>query len=230
MESAPGKSTSSADESPSDVNTAETRSSKGSDVASTDDEANLIKRIRNGDGAAFRVLYDRYHRRAYYAALGVVKNPEDAQDVVQEAFIRAHRGLATFQGSSSFYTWLYRIVRNLAIDTLRRRKHVAEFDDKLKAEDTDGPPGLVSQSIDVHPGAVADRRELSAQIQQALHGLPEHHREVLILRESDGLSYEEIAELVQIPKGTVMSRLFHARKKMQAALAVYLDDSSKVEG
>lgn len=223
MKSAPHEAASASESDRSEMNGSEAASSKAAEEAKRHEDDNLVKRCRNGDRAAFQALYERYNKRVYFVALGVVKNAEDAQDVVQEAFIKVHRNIDGFQGNSSFYTWLYRIVKNLAIDHIRRRKHVTEFDEKFKKDDVVGDGSLLPRIMDQHPGKTVGRRELSEQIQRALESLPEHHREVLILRESDGLSYEEIAELVDIPKGTVMSRLFHARKKMQAALAGYID-------
>ena len=186
----------------------------------------LVKRIQAGDSKAFRKLFDKYHRRAFAVAMGVVKNEDDALDAVQEAFVKVHKNIHKFQGSSSFYTWLYRIVMNVSIDHVRktsRRKNL-DFDERLLHEESEvaGDGALVPRVTNANPGKAALRRELEGAIHEALQELPEHHRAVIVLREVEGMSYEEMAEALEIPKGTVMSRLFHARKKMQAALAPYL--------
>ncbi len=159
-------------------------------------------------------------------AMGVVKNEEDALDAVQEAFVKVHKNIHKFEGSSSFYTWLYRIVMNVSIDHVRRRsrRKNLDFDERSLHEGSEvaGDGALLPRVTDSNPGRSALRRELGEAIGAALQELPEHHRAVLVLREIEGMSYEEMAETLQVPKGTVMSRLFHARKKMQASLAPYL--------
>ncbi len=195
--------------------------------ASSDDDLVLVQRAQDGDQAAFRTLFERYHRRAYAVALGVVKNPADARDVVQEAFVKVYRHLGNFQGNSSFYTWLYRITMNLSIDQVRRKKtarHV-DYDDAVKrdGEGGDDPANLTPELTGADPSRKVTRQELAEKIQEALATLPEYHRQVILLREVEGLSYEEIAKVMKVPKGTIMSRLFHARRKMQAALATYVD-------
>jgi RNA polymerase sigma-70 factor (ECF subfamily) len=153
----------------------------------------------------------------------VVKRPEDAADIVQDAFIKVHRHLATFQGTSSFYTWLYRIVMNLGIDHVRKHRKVVEWGDDVPIEQAAGDRTLVPKVADSNPRSTVERRELSEKIRQALDTLPEYHRAVILLREVEGMSYEEIAEVLEVPKGTIMSRLFHARRKMQDQLQPYLE-------
>lgn len=192
----------------------------------------LVERARGGDHGAFRVLYDKYHKRAFSVAYGVLKNRHDALDVVQEGFVKVHRHLGNFEGTSSFYTWLYRIVMNLAIDSLRRRKtsRPVEYDDAIRRDsDSGADDAIVARMLDANPRKAAIRRELVAKIDAALAELPDYHREVMVLREIDGMSYEEMAEVLNVPKGTIMSRLFHARKKMQAALADYVDGDMDIE-
>ena len=158
--------------------------------------------------------------------MGVVKNQDDALDAVQEAFVKVHKNIHKFQGSSSFYTWLYRIVMNASIDHVRKksRRKSLDFDEYALHEQSAvaGDGALVPNITDANPGKAALRRELGSAIQGALAELPEHHRAVIVLREIEGMSYEQMADTLEVPKGTVMSRLFHARKKMQAALAPYL--------
>lgn len=197
----------------------------GERAGETDDLA-LVRRAQNGDRAAFRKLYDLYHRRVYQMAVAMLRSHQDASDVVQEAFVRVHRHLPDFQGNSSFYTWLYRISLNLTYDQLRRRKtqRQVDYDDTVgRAEEGADPTHLTPVIDGADPGRTASRKELAAKIQAALTTLPEHHRQVILLREVEGLSYEEIAKVMNVPKGTIMSRLFHARRKMQRALASYVE-------
>jgi len=181
----------------------------------------LVVRAQQGDQRAFRELFERYHKRAYAVAFGVLKNKHDALDVVQEAFVKVHRHLDGFQGSSSFYTWLYRIVMNLAIDQLRRKKTArpVEYDDAIDREGALADEHVLPRMLDANPRRTVIRRELMARVEAALATLPDYHRQVIVLREIEGLSYEEMAEVLEVPKGTIMSRLFHARQKLQRALA-----------
>ncbi len=201
-------------------------SNESAQSSSAADDLPWVQRAQAGDHAAFRLLFDKYHRRVYAVALGVVKNPQDARDVVQEAFVKVHRHLGNFQGASSFYTWLYRITMNLAIDHTRRKKTArnVDYDDSLHREDEGNDPHNLKPAYGgAEPGKTLSRKELAEKIQGALATLPEYHRQVILLREVEGLSYEEIAKVMKVPKGTIMSRLFHARRKMQAALADYVD-------
>ncbi len=192
------------------------------DSASPPDSV-IIEQAKAGDQQAFRLLFDRYHRRAFAVAVGVVKNRHDATDIVQEAFVKVHRNLHGFAGSSSFYTWFYRILMNLAIDHIRKQRTRRRFDFDEKA-----PPAHATElpctptHVGHAPDHRAERRELSAQLTRALGEIPSHHRSVILLREVEGLSYAEIAEVLDVPKGTVMSRLFHARKRLQLLLEPYL--------
>jgi RNA polymerase sigma-70 factor (ECF subfamily) len=196
-----------------------------------DDDLTLVQRTQAGDAAAFRMLFERYHRRVFAVALGVLKNPQDARDVVQEAFVKVHRHLGSFQGASSFYTWLYRITMNLSIDHVRRKKaaRLVDYDDALKRDPDDqaDPANTLPEYAGVDPGKTHGRKELAQKIQAALQTLPEYHRQVILLREVEGLSYEEISKVMKVPKGTIMSRLFHARRKMQVALAEYVEGELK---
>lgn len=187
----------------------------------------LIEASAKGDAQAFRRLVAKYQRRAYGVAYGIVHNTDDAREVVQDAFMRVYRHLDDFEGSASFGTWLYRIVHNLSIDHLRRRRRpngarTVEIDDHTNLEG--GTAELLPWRGSSDPFESLDRARLVAAMQEALAQLPEYHRTIIVLREVDGLSYEEIAEIMQVPKGTVMSRLFHARRKMQRILRERLGD------
>jgi len=196
-------------------------------LASQEEKAidqDLVERAVKGDPKAFRQLVERYQRRIYSIAYGVVRNPDAALDVTQDTFVRVHRSLATFKGDSSFYTWIYRITVNLCIDRKRReaRQREVDYDDAVAHGDafTNGPT-LGSAGFD-NPAQAAQKKELAEHMQKALETLTGQHRAILLLREVDGLSYEELAETLEIPKGTVMSRLFHARKNFQKSLSHYL--------
>ena len=190
-------------------------------MAPTDLE--LVERARDGDPAAFRDLVVRHQRRVYAVALGIVKDRDLAWDVSQEAFVRVHTHLEGFRDESSFATWVHRITAHLAIDALRRERPGRRNDVADVPEESlrDAAPGVLATALGTDPQETVLRRELSDRIGEALDQLPEAHRAILVLREMDGLSYEELAERLGIPKGTVMSRLFHARRKMQALLAGY---------
>jgi RNA polymerase sigma-70 factor, ECF subfamily len=192
------------------------------------DDQELVDRARGGDDGAFRALFERYHRRAYSLALGVVRNPDDALDVVQDGFIKAHRYIGKFEGTSSFYTWLYRIVMNLAIDHLRRTRRVrsVDFNDALAHEESGvvGEDSLLPRLLDENPGKSLIRKEMREHMSTALAELSDNHRAVLVMRELEGLSYEEMAQVMQCSKGTIMSRLFHARRNMQKRLLVLMGE------
>jgi RNA polymerase sigma-70 factor (ECF subfamily) len=187
------------------------------------DDLSLVTKAKAGDDDAFRILVVRYQRKVYALALGVVKDADLAWDVAQEAFVRAHQHLAEFEAKASFSTWLYRISTHVAIDAVRRerRSQKDEVDELNEALLADGGEGILSTALGNDPRENLLRRELAGKIEEALAALPEKHRTILVLREVEGLSYEELAERLAIHKGTVMSRLFHARKKMQAALRRY---------
>jgi RNA polymerase sigma-70 factor (ECF subfamily) len=176
----------------------------------------LIREVLQGDHGAFAVLVRRYSERAYRAAYRVVRDPHQAEEIVQEALIKAYRALDGFELRSSFYTWLYKIVVNLALDRRRRESRApnVEWDDSV-APRVD-PRALPLEAED--PELASRRREVREFVAQGVKELPDAQREVLLLREVEGLSYEEIAVKMRISKGTVMSRLHYARKKMVAFL------------
>lgn len=175
-------------------------------------DIDLVKLARKGDHPAFEELVRRYSERAYRAAFRVVRDAHQAEEIVQEGLIKAYRGLSKFEGRSSFYTWLYRIVVNLALDRRRREKRApsTEWDDTV-ARDVD-PRAIRPEAED--PERNSRRQEIRAIVADGVKELPDGQREVLLLREVEGLSYEEIAASMRISKGTVMSRLHYARKKM----------------
>ncbi|MEZ4360313.1 MAG: sigma-70 family RNA polymerase sigma factor [Kofleriaceae bacterium] len=189
----------------------------------------LVSAAQRGDREAFRALFERYQRRAYGLAYGVLRNSDDAMDVVQDAFIKAHRYLDKFEGTSSFFTWLYRIVMNLAIDHIRKRqrRQAVDFTDATVSEQTQvSEESLLPRILGGNPGRALQDKEIRARIELALTELSENHRAVLVMREVEGLSYEEMAEVMGCSKGTIMSRLFHARRNMQKRLLDLIDHPS----
>jgi len=188
----------------------------------TDDSA-LIERCRAGDIAAFEPLVEKYRQRVWRLAYNVLRDREEAWDVAQEAFIKAYQALPSFRGQSAFYTWLYRITMNVAADRARSRaaQGRAFGTERVPEEDwerviTDPNPGEAS------PADAASRREERRKIMQALDRLSEDHRQIIMLGDLEGLSYREIADTLEIPMGTVMSRLHNARKRLRDVLGPLL--------
>jgi RNA polymerase sigma-70 factor (ECF subfamily) len=171
----------------------------------------LVARARAGDRRAFGELVTRHMRRAYFAALGLTGSHEDALDLSQEAFARAFRARASLDPDRPFYAWIYQIVRRLCFNFLRDRRTRRE---RLAL----ATPWLVDQAgaraAQADPARSVERAELRARLQVAIEELPEREREVLVLKEFEGLRYREIADLLGIPIGTVMSRLYAARRHM----------------
>ena len=191
-------------------------------------ESEIIERCKNGDRKAFAVLVEKYQRRAYGIAYGMLRSREDALDAAQNAFVKVFRSIGSFKGDSSFYTWFYRIVVNVCIDHCRKKSRMrsVEYDDTFKRKDeSTGVMSLVGNTRSMHPGDSLDRVELNKVLNEALGKLSEDHRTIIVLREVEGMSYEAIAESVGCHLGTVMSRLHHARKNLQKALRSYLDAS-----
>jgi RNA polymerase sigma-70 factor (ECF subfamily) len=180
------------------------------------DEQDLIRESSQGDRESFRVLVERYQNRMLRLVSQIVHSREDAEDIVQESFVKAYASLGSFRQQSSFYTWLYRIAFNLAIDWKRRAAR--RGGDKYELGDID--QGKVTAAVPQAetPSDQIYRKEQSKLISAALEQLSEEHRSVIVLREVDGLSYEEIAKVTNSSIGTVMSRLHYARKKLQVAL------------
>ena len=196
------------------------------------DDLPLVQRAKAGESEAFRALVVRHQRKVYAVALGIVKDRDLAWDVSQEAFVRVHRHLGDFKGDSSFSTWVLRIATHVAIDSVRKERSASKDDiDEVRESDLQGGgEGILATALGSNPQENALRREMLGKIQEALTRLPEKHRTILVLRELEGLSYEELSERLGIHKGTVMSRLFHARKKMQTLLREYAGLPAPDEG
>ncbi len=182
----------------------------------------LVKMTLSGDRQAYGGLVEKYQQRIYAIAFGVLHNREDALDVSQDVLIKAYRKLSYFRGASSFYTWLYRIAVNMAIDYRRKRKKVVEveYDDHIDSDDESDKPSL--QTSAENPAETLERKELNDIVMNAIGSLPDEQKTVLILREVEGLAYEEIAKVTGVSIGTVMSRLHYGRKKLRDILSPHL--------
>ena len=181
------------------------------------EDGELVRRARAGDAAAFGTLVERYQGRILRLVRGLV--PEhDAEDVAQDAFLKAFRKLHEFDERARFYTWVYRIASNAALDWRKRERYRRHGDLPVGPEGEDAAP-----SHEPGPTAIARRHELATAIDRAIAALPGHYHEIVVLREVQNLSYEEIAEVLGISKGTVESRLFRAREKLRETLAEWLE-------
>lgn len=177
-------------------------------------DTGLVEECRNGDATAFDELVRRYKDRVYNVVFRFVGNREDALDVSQETFVRAYRGITEFRGHAQVYTWLYSIAANLARNRLRDGSRRGR--DKGTSIET-VVPGALPRTED-NPRAAAERHELDETLQQCLSELPEHYRMAFVLRTFDDLSYDEIAEALGCPTGTVKSRINQARKMLRERL------------
>ena len=189
----------------------------GKDFTNAKDDA-LVKAARRGDMRAFEELVARHRDKIFARAFSMMRNEDDAVDLSQEAWVKGWQRLKQFQGESSFATWMTRIVINLCLDQLRRHKrHRTE-----SIEGMDEESGGVERQmpvVTVNPTERLERGELRKKIDGAMGKLSEEHRTVLVLHEFEDLEYKEIAKVVDCSIGTVMSRLFYARRKMAALLA-----------
>lgn len=190
--------------------------SKGHGV---EDDRELVERVRRGDGDAYEALVERYGGRLHNMLLHLAGgDAELAGELVQEAFVHAYARLDRFAGASSFYTWLYRLARNRAIDVLaRKRPRALEAGDLERAGDR--------RAAASGPHRAVERDELRDQVRAALARLEPDHREIILLRDFEELGYDRIAELLELPLGTVKSRLNRARRALRDELAPLLEGS-----
>lgn len=180
-------------------------------------EQELVARAKQGDHDAFEQLVRNNEKRIYNLTLRMVGDPEDALDLSQEAFLNAWRGLASFKGDSAFSTWLYRLASNACLDHLRskkRRQEAGAIPLSLDDEDASPPPADELSS----PAQQLERKERAQALHRALDALPSHHKQVLVMRELSGLSYQEISDILALDLGTVKSRLTRARLALKKIL------------
>lgn len=182
-------------------------------------DSDLVPRAQAGDLDAFDLLMSRYHSRIYALLYNMTSNKEDAEDLLQEVFLKAFKALPKFQGKSSFYTWVYRIAVNRAINFVKKRKRrsalsLDNLDLGIERDDT-----LVEMASRSTPFREANLTELQEKLNEALQTLSEKHRAVVIMHDIEGLQHNEIGDLLGCSSGTVRSRLFYARQQLQAELA-----------
>jgi RNA polymerase sigma-70 factor (ECF subfamily) len=194
----------------------------GAPAPSPVEENELIRRARRGDLKAYDELMRRYQERIYATVYHMTSNHEDANDLAQEAFIKAFHALKTFKGGSSFYTWVYRIAVNKTINFLKQRKNKAQMSLDDLDFNAEHDPELVALVSDKTPRRDAGLAELQEKLNSAMQKLSEPHRLVVTLHDVQGLSHEEIAKIMECNIGTVRSRLFYARQQLQAYLSDYL--------
>src|SRR5205814_5294941 len=183
-------------------------------------ELDLVRRCQAGDTEAFDELVTRYRTRVFSLIYNIVHNEQDAWELAQDSFLKAWKSIKRFRGRSSFYTWIYRIVMNVTIDWLRK-KHVkgggTEFDDAIQLRQVE-PASKTVPKTEALPHEMMERDEIRARIERAIAQLSPEHRAVILMKELEDMQYHEIAEAVGCSIGTVMSRLFYARKKLQNLL------------
>ncbi len=180
------------------------------------EETEMISRCQQGDQEALKEIFEKYHKKVYRIAYGVVRQREEALDVVQEVFVKLFRSIKNFKGRSHFYTYLYRMVMNTAID--HKRKAGKQFMPSLDEEGSFEP----SDDDEKGPEKILLQKELEERVKLAMDKLPAEQKAALIFRDVEGLSYQEMAEAMGCSIGTVMSRLHYGRKRMQESLKDYV--------
>ena len=179
----------------------------------------LVTRAKAGDSDAFGQLLEENQDRVYSLALRMVNNPEDAADLAQEAFLSAWRNLESFQGEAAFSTWLYRLTTNLCIDFLRKEKRKRSAGTVLYLDDTEEEEGSIDlPDYSADPHRQLEQTEVREHLAAAMAALSPEHRKILSLREVSGLSYQEIADILDVEEGTVKSRIARARNALRKKL------------
>jgi len=193
------------------------KSSEDQLVEKTEDGA-LVRKIKKGDKNAFGELVEKHKRRMYFAAYRMTNSHSDADDLSQQAFIKAYESIDNFREKSSFSTWLYRIVVNITINHLKklRKRQTFTLDENILLKDND-----LTSCVD-NPRRIAEERELHEEITKAIESLPLEQKPVVVLAILEGLPHKEIAEILGCPEKTVSWRLFQARKKLRGKLAMYI--------
>jgi len=190
-------------------------------------EDELVRRSKNGDIDAFEELIARYERKIFTTAYRLTGNREDAADLAQEAFLRAFRSIQSFRAEASFLTWMYTIVTNLCRDELRKRKrvHLESLDERIALEDSEVAKQFPSETVG--PAEVYEQKELREKIQRTINTLTPEYRMALVLRDIQGLSYEEIAAQLDCSLGTVKSRINRARNYLKDKLSAEREQNSR---
>jgi RNA polymerase sigma-70 factor (ECF subfamily) len=192
-------------------------------MSAEESDLSLVQRAQRGEPGAFDALVRRYQHKVVKLVMRYVRNPTEAEDIAQDAFIKAYRALSRFRGDSAFYTWLYRIAINTAKNSLASRARNPVQLDSNGSGDEDRP-SLEERMIDTAtPEALALTEEIRATVSAAIDRLPEDLRTAIMLRELEGLSYEEIAKTMDCPVGTVRSRIFRAREAVDERLREIFD-------
>ena len=184
----------------------------------SEQEKALIRRCKRGDKAAFEEIVKTYMKRAYFAALSLVGNHEDALDLSQEAFANAYRFIRRFDTEHNFYPWLYRIVKNLCMSHLRKKKRR----DTILPREGDPEIAFETTPAGEEPSLIPESGEMKEMLWKAIRALPESEREVIVLKHFQDMSYKQIAASVNCPIGTVMSRLYSARKHLREKMQKYM--------
>ncbi len=207
-----------------------TKSPPGAAHTPADTDLMLVERTVAGDQKAFELLVLKYQRRIERLIGRMVRDTDLVEDIAQETFIRAYRALAQFRGEAQFYTWLYRIAVNTAKKALvdmKRDPTVSESALKGGSDDEDETSGVENELTTAEtPETVLAAKEIGAAVNAAMEALPEELRQAVTLREIEGLSYEEIAEMMNCPIGTVRSRIFRAREAISAKIKPLLENQS----
>jgi len=190
--------------------------------APTLEDLELVRRAQREDIAAYDLLVGRYQERIYATVYHMTSNHEDANDLVQETFIKAYRALKSFKGDSSFYTWVYRIAVNKTINFLKQRKNRVQMSLNDLDVNAEHDPDLVSLISEKNPRRDLNLAELQEKLNAGMQRLSEQHRMVVTLHDVQGFSHEEIGKIMDCNVGTVRSRLFYARQQLQAFLTDYL--------
>ena len=194
-------------------------------MSERDIDQQLVERAQRGDKLAFGLLVEKYQRKLARLLSRFIRDPAEVEDVTQEAFIKAYRALPSFRGDSAFYTWLYRIGINTAKNYLVAMGRRAPTSTEVEAEEAEGYDGGELLREISTPESLLLTKEIAGTVNQAIEALPEELRSAIQLRELEGMSYEEIAKLMDCPVGTVRSRIFRAREAIAERLKPLLDQA-----
>jgi len=192
-------------------------------MSERDIDQQLVERVQRGDKRAFELLVTKYQRRIFRLLSRMIRDPAEIEDVAQEAFVKAYRALTNFRGESAFYTWLYRIAINTAKNHLVSQGRRVPTTTTNDIEDAEGFEDAALLREVATPDSMLQSRQVAEAVNRAIEKLPEELRTAIVLRELEGLSYEEIAETMACPIGTVRSRIFRAREAIANELRPLLD-------